>query len=670
MNYRADIDGLRAVAVVAVVLFHAGFDSFSGGFVGVDVFFVISGYLITGIIAREIADGRFSLVHFYERRIRRIFPALFVMLFACMPVAGWLLMPGQLKDFGQSLVAAALSASNMLFWLESGYFDAPAEMKPLLHTWSLAVEEQFYVFLPLLLLAAVRCFAVRLRAIVGAIAAVSFGLSAWLVTIAPSTAFYLLPTRAWELLLGSLLALGAFPVLRARLAREAAGATGLAMIVASVVLFDRTTPFPGTAALLPCLGTALVINAGAGGVSAAGRLLSMRVPVFLGLISYSLYLWHWPLIVFVKQYIVRDLGALEMAAVVTASVVLATASWRFVERPFRHGGRRTAVSRRPVFAAAVGVMSIALVSGAAAHVTGGFPQRLPPEVVAYAKTAEEVSPRRYECHLRALERAERGDPCLIGQPGGQPVFLLWGDSMADAMQMMVDDSARAAGIAGWHASHTGCPPLLGITRADYSPTLRCPFFNDAIIQFVRTQGVKHVLLAARWSAYNPGEPDNRHYDMAYKLKDERAVAGQPDEGRAAFRTGLRRTVAALTEAGAKVWIIKQPPEAKTNDPITIARTVFVGKQPQDIWIEESAHRRRQRAVDEDLRELADEFEFRLVDPAELLCVGGRCANAVDGHALYRDADHLSSFGAAYIQPLLEPVFASIGGEHRAEASRR
>lgn len=326
LRYRPDIDGLRAVAVLAVVLFHAGISSISGGFVGVDVFFVISGFLITTIIVKEIRRGDFSLTVFYERRIRRILPAFFVVMLFSAVVAYSLLLPQDFENFGKSLVAASLSVSNLLFWRESGYFDSTAELKPLLHTWSLGVEEQFYLFFPLLLMFIARFFKQRWTLWIVLIAFSSLLLSAWGAKHQPSATFYLLPTRAWELALGGLLAMGGVPPIHQRFWREIEALLGLGLIVWGISALTPESSFPGLNALYPCLGAALVIHAGSSGPSMVGNVLSWRPLVLIGLISYSLYLWHWPLLVFAKYYLIRPLTTLETSTVVASSFVAAIAS--------------------------------------------------------------------------------------------------------------------------------------------------------------------------------------------------------------------------------------------------------------------------------------------------------------------------------------------------------
>jgi peptidoglycan/LPS O-acetylase OafA/YrhL len=370
MRYRPEIDGLRAVAVAAVILFHAGFALFRGGFVGVDVFFVISGFLITSIIVEELKTGRFSVLRFYERRARRILPALFTVMAACIPFAYRLLSPDGLKDFAQSMAAICLFASNILFWGESGYFDTQAELKPLLHTWSLAVEEQFYVVFPLLLLAAWRLGRRFLLVLVGGIAVFSFITSVNEVRSFPSAAFYLLPSRAWQLLVGALASLAADGWWNAtarhsvvRLSGEAIGWVGMTMILFSLLVFDARTPFPGLYAAVPTLGTALVLLAATNGTS-VGRMLAWRPLVGLGLISYSVYLWHQPLFAFTKHSLLADLPTDLAIVLCVTTLVLGCLSWRYVEQPFRD---RSRISRGTVFGLSAAGMLAFITLGFVGH---------------------------------------------------------------------------------------------------------------------------------------------------------------------------------------------------------------------------------------------------------------------------------------------------------------
>jgi peptidoglycan/LPS O-acetylase OafA/YrhL len=332
MKYRPEIDGLRSLAVLPVIFFHGGLSVFSGGFVGVDVFFVISGYLITTIILSQINEGRFSLMTFYARRARRILPALFLVVLCTLPFAWLWMLPTEFKDFSQSIAAVSLFSSNFLFWMESGYFAAAAEQKPLLHTWSLAVEEQYYILFPLLLIALWRRSALTTTLLLGVIFVLSLAGSEWLYRVDPEANFYLLPTRAWELLMGSLCAI--LTLNRGPQRNNALALIGLILILGSVFVYDKTTPFPSLWAVPPVLGTGLVLVFATHGTWVA-RLLSMRGFVGIGLISYSAYLWHQPLFALARLRDPVEPSLSLMMGLAFVSLGLAYLSWRFVEQPAR-----------------------------------------------------------------------------------------------------------------------------------------------------------------------------------------------------------------------------------------------------------------------------------------------------------------------------------------------
>ena len=378
MKYRPEIDGLRAVAVIPVIFFHAGFSLFSGGFVGVDVFFVISGYLITTIILSEMEQGKFSLVNFYERRARRIIPALFVVMATSLLFAWLWLLPKAMQDFSRSLVAVSSFWSNILFWRETDYWDVASELKPLLHTWSLAVEEQYYVLFPLFLML---MWSFRKRWILATfmlVAGLSLAVAQWGVSHNPVATFYLLPTRAWELAIGAGIAfyfLYRKEVLRIlfshKLVDEAFGLVGLCMIGYSVFVFDKSTPFPGLHALVPTIGTGLIILFSSP-ETISGRLLSSRSLVFIGLISYSAYLWHQPLFAFARYNEFPEPSPWLLSILIVATFILAYITWWLIEKPFRNKAK---YSRKKIFWF-VGIGSLCFIAvGAAGNYYDGFKHR-------------------------------------------------------------------------------------------------------------------------------------------------------------------------------------------------------------------------------------------------------------------------------------------------------
>jgi peptidoglycan/LPS O-acetylase OafA/YrhL len=446
MEYRREIDGLRALAVVPVILFHAGIEGFGGGFVGVDVFFVISGYLITSIIANELQSGTFSIARFYERRARRILPALFVVMLACLPFAWFWLQPAEARDFAQSLVAVPLFASNFLFWSESGYFDTAAEFKPLLHTWSLAVEEQYYVVFPLLLMLVWRLGRKGVWALLAAIAIASLMLAHWGTSAEPVATFYLLPARGWELLIGALVALylnaPKRPVHPAGVDQIGA-LLGVVLVLYSIVAFDKATPFPSFYALIPTIGTALLILC-AGERTLVGRLLSRPLLVGIGLVSYSAYLWHQPMFAFARQTSPGEPSRVLLGALAACSLALAFLTWKYVESPFRD---RKRFDRRFIFSASALASMFFIAVGLIGHVKGGFPDRLP--AAARVDGAELPRIDNGWCFysidaLGTLTPGPRGLECMLGDKAGDRHGLLFGDSHGGHYEPLWDLAGKEA----------------------------------------------------------------------------------------------------------------------------------------------------------------------------------------------------------------------------------
>ncbi len=500
LAYRADIDGLRAIAVLLVLAYHLGIRRLSGGFVGVDVFFVISGFLISSVILGEIAASKFSLFSFYERRIRRIFPALFVMMFVTSLLAYKYFLPTELIDYAKSLITATFSVSNIYFWRQSGYFDAPAAMKPLLHTWSLAVEEQFYIFFPLFLVLVRRIFPNKLRQAVVVIALLSFAVSAWGAFKDPVSTFYLAHTRAWELLLGTILSLKLLPEISGALRRNVAAASGLVLIFGAGYFFTTATPFPGVAALAPCLGAALIIAAGQSGQCFVGRALSLKPLVFIGLISYSLYLWHWPIIVFqgVGTLLVSGASAkVVRIAILAASFAAATLSWKFVELPFRSG--RLKLTGAAVFKAGFASAAVVGAMGAAILAFHGAPSRFPADAVRVASYLDYSSTDEFRtgtCFIALGYSFENfSDAKCLHQDSSKKNYLLLGDS--HAAHLWYGLSTTLSGTNVMQATASGCVPTIEQTRTSQERCRR--LMNYVYSDYLPTHHVDALLISGRWS---------------------------------------------------------------------------------------------------------------------------------------------------------------------------
>jgi peptidoglycan/LPS O-acetylase OafA/YrhL len=508
MKYRAEIDGLRAVAVIPVVFFHAGIQAFQGGFVGVDVFFVISGYLITSILLKEQQQGVFSTLTFYERRARRILPAMFFMMLACIPMALYCMLPKDLEDFGKSLVAVPLFISNVLFWRSNGYFETATELKPLLHTWSLAVEEQFYIFFPLLLLALNRVRGKYLICVFAALAMGSLALAQWASVHKPQFAFYMLPTRGWELLIGSMAA-----VYNGMKNTEASAPgpkdqvlslAGLFALLASYLAFDKNTPFPSIYTLLPALGTALILLFGRFGTF-AGWLLSQKLLTGLGLISYSTYLWHQPILAFARQASMYGVEPTTMTVLAFASFPAGYLSWKFIENPFRGASR---FSRRFIFASAIAGSLFFIALGAATVFFKGLPDRL-----AGDKLSEYVMPEIdngwcfYSIDtMPELKVGSTGVSCTLSKGKGKTALLI-GDSFAGQFEPFWKVLGSKHGMSITSATTNWCHPSLdeAFIGNQESPAKAQCLYNRKFLA-AHAQEYDYVILGGMWAdVYNKNQ---------------------------------------------------------------------------------------------------------------------------------------------------------------------
>jgi peptidoglycan/LPS O-acetylase OafA/YrhL len=481
-KYRPDIDGLRAIAVMLVLNFHAFPEAMPGGFIGVDIFFVISGFLITGIIVRELDQQGFSLIGFYNRRIRRIFPALIVVLCASL-VLGWFwMLPAAYAQLSADVFASAAFFSNIALLLQSGYFDIESGKKPLLHLWSLGIEEQFYLFWPLILMLATR-LRLRILVVASAIGLASFVLNVALIGSNPVATFYLPFTRAWELLAGAALACSWNQISQTSRASNWRAAIGLLLIVAASGVLDTKSAFPGWWALLPVAGGALLLSAPA--AWGCRHLLASPPLVWIGLISYPLYLWHWPLLVFFGIVKFAPLTLPERELILLGSALLAWLTYRLVETPFRFS--RPSPLR---IAALCSAMVLIAMAGGVVVQGSGFGFRLPPEIREVADVRTDSSHWRvHECLLDLSHEMSFADSCV--DRDRRPLVLVWGDSTARALLpgLRKAQETRDFGIAQFTSS--SCLPAL---NTDVAGTPNCRAINDKVLSLAREIRPDIVLL--------------------------------------------------------------------------------------------------------------------------------------------------------------------------------
>ncbi len=635
-HYRPDIDGLRAVAVLSVMLYHFGIPGFSGGFIGVDVFFVISGYLITSMIAADLNAGTFSLLSFYDRRIRRIFPAMLAVLVATMLAGAMFLLPGDFEALGTSTAYSAAALSNIYFLKHTGYFDRAAELLPLLHLWSLAVEEQFYLVWPLLLagffVVSKKRGAVAILTL--ALILISLGLSIARTATNPKAAFFLAHLRAWELGLGALIVfLPRLPKFSAQWKNELLTIGGAGLIVASAVYLSPQMPFPGLGAIPPCVGAALIVWPRDSG-SIVGQFLSTAPMRFIGLISYSLYLWHWPILVFYRHYAPDvALSATEVAALGIASFAIATLSWRFIEQPAR---RAKLEPRRVVGLGLTGASATAL-AGIVLATTGGFPNRLPSEAQGLSNLEQMWA---WNCPQNVTLDGLPRPYCTFGARWDDATTkaVLWGDSHAAHWAPILQPIAERAGIAV--LLYWDCPAIVedGVVNLRHRTlptyTQDCTRGREqAIAAILSDQQIKHVILAASWT-YLPGD-----------MFSSRLPRPSPAEALSLFQLGVNRIIDRLSGGGRRIVLISSVPQWPGDPlPCAVAEDTFLLRRPCPDTLKVISRKffdEHSGSTDAALRKAAAaRSNVMTIIPGDFLCDQHRCASRIDKVFLYREGSHL------------------------------
>ena len=648
--YRPDIDGMRAIAVIAVLLFHSGVPGFSGGYVGVDVFFVISGYLITGwLVTRAHLPLRDLLGEFYARRGRRILPAFLFVLGVTTAVAVWLLQPAHLEIFGRLLAHSAVMLANFGARFNGNYFGWTASNMPLLHVWSIAVEEQFYLLYPLAFVAIQRRWPESRRGLLAFGAAVSFALCLWMARTHPVSNYYMLPTRAWELLVGALVALGAWPLVTHRVARELVAVAALTVIVACACLFTTRLEYPAWPTLAPTLATAALVSVGTDG-SIVTRLLCWRPLVFTGLISYSLYLWHMPVLGLFRYYQIFALRPAELAALCALIYLLSVATWWWIELPFRR--RRWMPRDRWFWAAAAGASAVLLAAGLKLMTDNAYARRL--------AEAQDAAPRRdlgrdlfpARCIAGDFDNIRRGDLCSFGPSSGAVArAVVWGDSHSWALAPAYRRIANRERIQIFIAQIPSCAPLIGAVS---EAVWRCNEFNLAMVSAVKSIHPDLIVLNARWA--NPG--------LHLAPSAELTVAG----GDSLFSRGLQETLKRVDAPGRAVCVIKGVPAVGYQAEYALEMARRRGISPDFLSLTRTAAYGQFREQEADIDALERRGSIHAVDPKRVLCPGARCRYLTDdGQSIYRDDNHVSVAGARLLEAEVARCFD--GSVARAQSGR-
>lgn len=658
LAYRPEIDGLRAIAVLSVVLYHFG-APIQGGFTGVDVFFVISGFLIGGILWREHrATGRINIFAFYIRRFRRLAPAFFAMMFATMAIGWFILLPFEYREFAKSAIATTVYLSNVLFFWSAGYFDTISEEKPLLHTWSLAVEEQFYIVLPLLFYAlawARKSFIWTLVALwLGSLLACVF-----LTPSHPTATFFLFPFRAWELLSGVLLAIyfaerAPGPALPASISY-----LGMACLLAGFLLVPASAQFPGYFALLPVIGTVLLLLNGQAS-NAVNKALSSAVPVFFGKISYSLYLWHWPILVMALYLRGDESSTVEVMLWLIASCAIATLSWRYVETPVRQSPK---ISGKVVFGGTVLLSALSLGAAAGIFKQDGLVTRFSDTAQVHINATADFLQDWSRCYIADSGGFEGLELCPIG-PEGEPRVLIWGDSHVRALREGLNLASQEANVPGLIIWRAGCPPFFGIekdeTAATPSQNAACGLANRQIESAVSGLDVlENVLLVGRWTYYWTGTGVGLDdHNIIHVSSPAHPGISQSD----VLTSAAEASIDQLSAKGLDVYVMQQPPEISGYDSRIAARALALKEVPFANTSNLSDQISRQSVAERHVahtkvwRKLDAQGKITRIEVWDRLCDTAECFALHDDVGQYFDNNHLTNQASLRIRSVFYPFF--------------
>jgi peptidoglycan/LPS O-acetylase OafA/YrhL len=651
LSYRADIDGLRAIAVLLVVIFH--FDLFSlgeAGFIGVDVFFVISGFLITSILTRQLDDGTFSMSGFYLARVRRLAPALIAVLLTTLAVGSAFLFADDFMELSRQVFVSQFYVANIYFWRHVNYFGLGKDNVFLLHMWSLAVEEQFYLLYPIALLWLHRRGRQYFWWAIMVGFAVSFALNIAFVARKPEATFYLLPTRAWELFAGALIPLVTLKWRRSRLADEMLGIAGLSTIATAVLCYAKDLQFPGFFALLPVTGSVCVLLSGASGQTGTSKLLSYRAATYIGKISYPLYLVHWPVNVFAGRLLNEEYGLGWRYAMFGTSLLLASSIYHLVEHPLR---RRQWWSLKRHLLEGYGAGLVLTISIVVTIEMGhGLPQRFPAEVNRLASFVNDRPPPLDECEFSRKTMPREPAFCHIGSASSKPTWLIYGDSHAWAAHAALDKWLQSRGEAGLFVFRHSCPPVIGVHL--FQDKGDCFAFNQAVAEFLANdRDVANVLLISTW-----------RQAIEARLSTSEAVLLSREESIRLFDQAFAETLTHLHRLRKRVYVWEPVPGAKRNVPLALARAELA-KRPAHIEIS------RQEYLDDNKFFFAALQKNRSLvalsfSPSNALCRSGKCAVTIDGNPAYFDNAHMANSSSDFwVRMMQNDERLSRSGEVRA-----
>lgn len=644
MIYRPEIDGLRAIAIVSVLLYHAGFTMFSGGYIGVDIFFVISGFLITSIILNEIDKGTFSIIAFYERRARRILPALFFMILCIIPLSLFFMIGEEQKDFGKSLIYVSLFISNILFAKQTDYFATNSDTIPLLHTWSLAIEEQYYLFFPLLLLLIWQINKSKIFFTIISIGIVSLFIcqlggnftkqypfvNSLELFNSPSSAFYMIFTRAWELMIGSAIAYLMF--IKRFSSSNTLSISGLVMILLSILLFNKNTPFPSIYTLFPTIGTALIILYSSNNTYVT-KILSIKFITAIGLISYSTYLWHQPIFAFFRLSNFGQTSTIEYIFLIVLTFLLAFFSWRYIEKPFRD---KTFLSTKLIFQQAF-TFTVLIISIGFLNTTYSKYNLLASEDASVISLTIQPSPMREKCHTSGEDYLAPNKACRYFYDN--TTWAILGDSHGVEPAYALSEKLKDKKEGVLHLSFSGCPPSI----LNESKTKGCRSWTSEALNYINSsQGIKNVVLTYRHSVYLFGENSNS-FPILPEEPSEMYGASNNNEARKIYLENFTAILESLLKHNKKVYVLYPIPEIG-KDIKTYLK--FLNKHSPSISVE--YYNQRNNFIISYLDSLEWNKNLIKIKPSDTLCNQDRCFGILNNTAMYFDTNHLTVEGSRKI----------------------
>ncbi len=633
------MDGLRAIAVLLIIFFHAGFELFQGGFIGVDIFFVISGFLITKNITALQENHSFSLIKFYEKRARRIIPALFFLILCTLPFAWFWMLPEELKELSKSIVSVAVFASNLLFYYQSGYFDSASELKPLLHTWSLGIEEQFYIVFPLILM----LFCRSKKPIILVLACLSLIFAHWCSIVYPSFNFFMLPSRGFELLIGAIVALHNLDK-KYQINHELGSVMGLFLIIYALASFDKNTPYPSLYTLIPIIGACLIIIY-ASSKNIVGKILGSKIFISIGLISYGAYLWHQPLLAFSRLRLIEAPSKTLLFLVCILSLIMGLLSKRYIEDIFRDEKK---ISQKLFTWLAIIFTLAFILIGFFGYIKQGFPERMniPKDIIN--SLADNIIRKKCNPNIDP-KTGDNNNFCILGDEYSSSISAaIFGDSHSDALLPVFDKVGQENQKKIVHISLGGCPPLLGIdvARGNY-PSQTCYELSRRQYKYVKDNNIKVVFLIGRWSLYTDGDynGDNMYFLTSHEFPDI-----SKEISRVNFKKSLENTIKKYQELGVRIFLVAQVPHQKVDASLLYKKLYFFdvatkGDVIKKLSITKVEHSKFQHFSRDLFVEFQNKYNVKYVNLDDVLCDAEKCLIGNDYISNYRDDDHLSIPGA-------------------------